>query len=47
VAAPSDFAIALTTFVLLTAWKTPPWLVVLISVLATVAIGLLTGSGGA
>jgi len=43
VAAPTDFAIALAAFVLLTAWRTPPWLVVLVTVLATLAIGLVTG----
>jgi chromate transporter len=40
VAAPIDFAIALTAFVLLTAWKTPPWLVVVLTVLAAVGSGL-------
>jgi chromate transporter len=43
VAAPTDFAVALSAFVLLTAWRTPPWLVVLLTVLATLAIGLVTG----
>jgi chromate transporter len=44
VAATSDFAVALTAFVLLTAWRTPPWLVVLVTVLATLALGLMTGT---
>jgi len=43
VAAPTDFAVALSAFVLLTAWRTPPWLVVVVTVLATLAIGLVTG----
>jgi chromate transporter len=43
VAAPTDFAVALSAFVLLTAWRTPPWLVVAVTVLATLAIGLVTG----
>lgn len=34
---PVDFAIALAAFVLLTAWKVPPWLVVLFTALASVA----------
>ena len=28
---PEDFALALTDFLLLFMWKTPPWLVVLVS----------------
>ena len=49
VTVPADFAIALSPFVLLTAWWTPPWLevlgdlsrVVLVTLLATLALGLL------
>ncbi|MEA3644289.1 MAG: chromate transporter, partial [Lamprobacter sp.] len=44
VAVPADFAIALSAFVLLTAWRTPPWLVVLLSLLATLMVGMLMGS---
>lgn len=36
----TDFAIALAGFVLLTAWKAAPWLVVLMTVASTVVIGL-------
>jgi chromate transporter len=46
VAAPTDFAIALTAFVLLAAWKTPPWLVVVVTLVATPALGLLTRASG-
>jgi chromate transporter len=35
VTSPSDFAVALTAFVLLTAWRAPPWSVVVLTVLAT------------
>jgi chromate transporter len=42
VASPTDFAVALTAFILLTAWKTPPWLVVVVTLLATVVLGLLS-----
>jgi len=45
VAVPADFAIALSAFVLLTAWRTPPWLVVLLTLLATLMVGMLMGSG--
>ncbi|WP_313608694.1 chromate efflux transporter [Rhizobium sp.] len=38
-----EFALALTCFVLLTVWQTPPWLVVAISACGGLAIGL-TGS---
>ncbi|WP_462321989.1 chromate efflux transporter [Halochromatium sp.] len=41
VASPSDFAIALTAFILLTAWKAPPWLVLMATVLAAAALGLV------
>lgn len=40
---PYEFALALTCFVLLTVWKTPPWLVVAISACGGLAIGF-TGS---
>ncbi|MCF8017533.1 MAG: chromate transporter, partial [Chromatiaceae bacterium] len=36
----ADFAIALSGFVLLTAWKTPPWLVVILSMLAASLLGV-------
>jgi chromate transporter len=39
VAAPSDFALAALGFVLLVAWKTPPWLVVLLGALGGMALG--------
>jgi chromate transporter len=42
VASPSDFAVALTAFILLTAWKAPPWLVVVVTVLTAVALGLVS-----
>jgi len=41
VASPADFAVALAAFILLTAWKTPPWLVVAVTVLASAALGLM------
>jgi chromate transporter len=41
VASPTDFAVALTGFVLLTAWKAPPWMVVGMTVLAAVALGFV------
>jgi chromate transporter len=41
VASPADFAVALGAFILLTAWKAPPWLVVVLTVLATVALGMV------
>ncbi|MCL6706344.1 chromate efflux transporter [Pseudomonas sp. R2.Fl] len=37
---PYPFALALTCFVLLTAWKTPPWIVVLTAAAGGVLIGL-------
>jgi chromate transporter len=37
----ADFAIALTAFVLLTAWKAPPWLAVAVSVIAALALGVV------
>ncbi|UHD16338.1 chromate efflux transporter [Thiocapsa bogorovii] len=42
VSSPSDFAVALTAFILLTAWKAPPWLVVVVTLLAAVALGLVS-----
>jgi chromate transporter len=42
VASLSDFAVALTAFILLTAWKAPPWLVVVVTLLAAVALGLVS-----
>lgn len=36
-----DFALALACFVLLTAWKTPPWVVVVVSALAGAGLALL------
>ena len=36
-----DFAVALACFVLLTAWKTPPWVVVALSALAGAGLALL------
>ncbi|MCF7980068.1 MAG: chromate transporter, partial [Chromatiaceae bacterium] len=36
----ADFAIALSGFVLLTAWKAPPWLVVIVSMLAASLLGV-------
>ncbi|MGO9361463.1 MAG: chromate efflux transporter [Xanthobacteraceae bacterium] len=41
VISPSDFALALTGFVLLTAWKAPPLVVVAISAIGGIAAGLL------
>jgi chromate transporter len=40
---PGDFGIALTGFVLLTAWRAPPLVVVIISALAGMALALLKG----
>jgi chromate transporter len=39
---PYDFAIALIAFVLLTVWKAPPWIVVLLTAAGAVAVGLTT-----
>jgi chromate transporter len=41
VISPSDFAIALAGFVLLAAWRTPPWLVVIAMVSSSIAVGVL------
>jgi chromate transporter len=38
---PGDFAIALAGFVLLTAWKVPPLLVVLMTALVSTALVLV------
>ena len=37
---PYDFAVALTGFVLLTMWKAPPWVVVVLTAAGGVALGL-------
>ena len=36
-----DFALALACFVLLIAWKSPPWIVVIVAALGGVALGLV------
>jgi chromate transporter len=41
VLAPTDFAVALAAFILLTVWKIPPWLVVIATVVGSVAVALL------
>jgi chromate transporter len=38
---PYDFALALTCFVLLTVWKLPPWVIVVVAGLGGLALGLL------
>ena len=38
---PRDFALALVGFVLLTAWKAPPWLVVALTAAGAVALSLV------
>jgi len=38
---PYDFALALSCFVLLTAWKTPPWIVVLVAAAGGVALNAI------
>ena len=38
---PSDFAIALSSFVLLMFWRTPPWVVVALGAIGTAAIARL------
>ena len=38
---PPDFAVAVNAFVLLVAWKTPPWKVVLLTALAGAGLSLL------
>jgi len=42
VSAPGDFAVALTGFVLLTVWRAPPLLVVVVSALGGMALATLT-----
>ena len=37
---PKDFALALTGFILLTVWKTPPWIVVVICAIGGVLLAL-------
>jgi chromate transporter len=39
VTSPADFALALAAFILLTAWKAAPWLVVAVTLLASAALG--------
>lgn len=41
VLSPADFAIAMTGFGLLTVWKLPPWLVVILTVGASITLSLL------
>jgi chromate transporter len=41
VQAPGDFAVALTGFVLLTAWRTPPLAVVIVSAIGGVLLALI------
>jgi chromate transporter len=38
---PTDFALALTGFVLLTVWKAPPWIVVLLMAAGGLATGIM------
>jgi chromate transporter len=40
IAGPRDFALALVGFALLTVWKTPPWVVVLVLAAASAALSL-------
>lgn len=40
---PGDFAVALTGFVLLTAWRTPPLVVVIVSAIGGVLLALING----
>ena len=41
--APGDFAVALVGFVLLTAWRTPPLVVVIVSAAGGVLLVLING----
>lgn len=41
VLSPRDFALALTSFVLLTVWKTPPWIVVVLTALGGIVLGFM------
>ena len=43
VQAPGDFAVALVGFVLLTAWRTPPLVVVIVSAAGGVLLVLING----
>ena len=38
---PFDFALGLAGFILLTVWKVPPWIIVVLMALGGVALGLL------
>jgi chromate transporter len=38
---PTDFALALAGFVLLTVWKTPPWVVVGLTAVGGIGLGLM------
>ena len=41
VLAPRDFALALAGFLLLTVWKTPPWIVVVLLAATATALSLI------
>ena len=41
----ADFAVAIFAFILLTAWKAPPWLVVVATVAGNISLGLLAPPG--
>lgn len=41
ITSPASFALALVCFVLLIAWRTPPWAVVIVGAIGGIAIGLL------
>ena len=41
----TDFAVAISAFILLTAWKAPPWLVVVATVAGSMALGLAAPHG--
>jgi chromate transporter len=43
VQAPGDFAVALVGFVLLTAWRAPPLVVVVVSAIGGVLLALFNG----
>ncbi len=43
---PADFGLGLAAFALLVFWKTPPWLVVLLSALAGAALAFVVGRPG-
>jgi chromate transporter len=42
---PEDFAIGIAAFLLLTMWRAPPWLVVVLGALTTSLVALAVGSG--